>query len=208
MPTQARAAAAEPDDIREQLVKVATQLFLTRGYARVSVRDLAAACGLTTGVIYNRFRGKVELLVAALEQRIETDLESGRRHASAADINRSATETGLLEAELSRQAETYPDRAALRALLVEGAVAARRDAKTRSQLGTEHLDHLRWWKEIYRGWQRGQKINPDVDVEAMMMLLWAAELGLGVLEAYGIDPPRPAAWRRAIERVLRSLRHA
>jgi len=206
MPTQARAAAAEPDDIREQLVKVATQLFLTRGYARVSVRDLAAACGLTTGVIYNRFRGKVELLVAALAQRIDTDLESGRRHASAAEINRSATETGLLEAELSRQAEAYPDRAALRALLVEGAVAARRDAKTRSQLRTEHLDHLRWWKEIYRGWQRGQKIDPTVDIEAVMMLLWSAELGLGVLEAYGIEPPRPAAWRRAIERVFRSLR--
>lgn len=204
-----RAAAdesARPDALRDSLLEAAARLFLTRGYAEVSMRHLAAACGVTTGAIYNRFRGKLDLLVAAIEAGMDTELEAGRRRLSARELNLSATEPGVHEEDLARIAEAYPGRAGLRALLLEGAAAARRDSKLRTKLREEQMQHLRWWTEIYRAWQRGQHLDRTVDIEAVMMLLWSAELGLGVLEACGIELPSPRAWRMVVERLVGSLR--
>jgi AcrR family transcriptional regulator len=194
------------DATRARLVKTAADLFLRRGYGRVSVRELAAACGMTTGAIYARFRNKAEMLVAAIEERMESEMEFGSRHQSAKAIGRGATEPGILERFLLENIENSPSRAALRALLLEGAAAARRDRDVRAVLQEEQLDHLRWWSEIYRDWQRGQGIDSTIDAASIVQLLWAAELGFGILEAYGIDPPPPRDTRRLVDRLLQSLR--
>lgn len=205
--TSAPPAADDPntDATRERLVKSATEQFLKRGYACVSVRDVAAACDLTTGAIYNRFRSKLELLVAAIEARMDADLESSVRDGQD-NVPTNPGEHGALEQQLTARAHDHARRSALRALLLEGAAAARRDPKVRASLHEEQLRHLQWWGDVYRNWQHDQQIDPDIDMEAVLMFLWAAELGLGMLEAYGIEPPSPTGWRQATELVLRGLR--
>lgn len=194
----------DTDPTRARLLKAATQLFLRNGYASVSVRDLAAACGLTTGAIYSRFRNKTEMLVSAIETRMDSDLDRSSDEDQPA-ILLGATKRGELERVLLEITEQYPRRAALRALLIEGACAARRDPEVRESLRAEQLEHVNRWIDIYRRWQHSQGIDPSVDIDAVLMFMWAAELGLGVLEAYGMQPPKPRAWRRVIDRVLKSL---
>jgi TetR/AcrR family transcriptional regulator, repressor for uid operon len=194
----------DTDPTRARLLKAATQLFLRNGYASVSVRDLAAACGLTTGAIYSRFRNKTEMLVSAIETRMDSDLDRSSDEDQPA-ILVGVTKRGELERVLLEIMEQYPRRAALRALLIEGACAARRDPEVREGLRAEQLEHVNRWIDIYRGWQHSQGIDPNVDIEAVLMFMWAAELGLGVLEAYGMQPPKPRAWRRVIDRLLQSL---
>lgn len=53
---------------RALIVDEAARLFAARGYHAASVRDIAAACGVTPGAIYSHFASKEELLVAVYEE--------------------------------------------------------------------------------------------------------------------------------------------
>jgi hypothetical protein len=57
------------------------------------------------------------------------------------------------------------------------------------------------WRAIYRSLQADGQISDDVDVDSMVAYLWAAELGLGVLEALDVAPPKPARWAAVVRRV-------
>ena len=110
---------------RATLLDVAAETFEQDGYGATSVRDLADRSGMTTGAIYAHFRGKANLLAEAVKLRLERDLEEyGRRrygHATLADW-------------LARNFRDYRHRRAMRALLVEGAAAARVDEHARALL--------------------------------------------------------------------------
>jgi TetR/AcrR family transcriptional regulator, cholesterol catabolism regulator len=78
---------------RLRVVDEAARLFAERGYHAASVRDIAAACGMTVGAIYSHFASKEELLVAVYEEgvrRISSHVE--------ASVARQATPRARLEA--------------------------------------------------------------------------------------------------------------
>ena len=178
---------------RAALVRSACDLFIEQGYGAVSVRDLARRTQVTSGAIYGHFRNKADLLVAAVNEKLVTDLEAPQR-------GRSLRLAGYLAA----QARNYRSRAALRALIVEGAAAARVDPDIKEQLRALQTAKLREWRAIYRELQRSEHLDPDADMETLVIFLWAAEMGLGVLEALDVPLPKPSAWARVIESVVRS----
>jgi hypothetical protein len=93
----------------------------------------------------------------------------------------------------------------MRALLVEGAAAARVDDDVRDELSELLSTKLDEWRAIYHEVQIDEKMDPDVDMDTVVVMLVAIELGLGVLESIGLDLPKPAAWERTVERLLTSL---
>jgi len=62
------AMVEEAPDRRAHILKVAGRLFSQKGYHSTSMRDLAAALGLTQGSLYNHFAGKEELLFAIIDR--------------------------------------------------------------------------------------------------------------------------------------------
>jgi AcrR family transcriptional regulator len=183
-----------PSSTRDRLVALAAKVFAEEGYAGVAVRDLAARSGVTSGAIYGNFSGKADLLLAAIDAHIEADLMR---------VPPEGLET-LAEVD-SHIFAHYPEREQLRALLVEGAVAARRDSEVRDRLGADHSQRLDQWTDVYRTWQDRGEIAGDLDVRAVVITLWSIELGLGVLEALGIDMPAPDDVARVIERLFAGL---
>jgi AcrR family transcriptional regulator len=178
---------------REALVRSAAELFVEEGYGAVSVRDLARQTHLTSGAIYGHFRNKADLLVAAIADRIATELEGPQG------------KTNNFSSYIGRQWRTYRSRTAMRALLVEGAAAARVDDDVRDELSKLLSTKLDEWRAIYHEVQIDEKMDPDVDMDTVVVMLVAIELGLGVLESIGLDLPKPAAWERTVERLLTSL---
>ena len=178
---------------RAALVESASALFVEQGYGAVTVRDLARRTQVTSGAIYGHFRNKADLLVAAIEQHIAQDLylpSTGR--------------TGL-RSYMHRQWRSYRSRAGLRALLVEGAAAARIDPEIRRQLHAVQSAKLDEWKAIYHEIQQSEGLDPAVDMDSVLIMLWATELGLGVLESWDVELPKPATWARLVDRILSSL---
>ncbi len=178
---------------RAALVESASALFIEQGYGAVTVRDLARRTHVTSGAIYGHFRNKADLLVAAIAQHIVQDLYL------------PPTGRAGLRYYMQRQWRSYRSRAGLRALLVEGAAAARVDPDIRRQLNELQSAKLDEWKAIYHQIQETEGLDPAVDMDAVLIMLWATELGLGVLESWDVELPKPATWARLVDRILGSL---
>lgn len=56
-----------PEARRDEIAEAGLRLFARRGYLNVSVDDIAAAAGVTKGAVYHHFKGKDEMLVAAVD---------------------------------------------------------------------------------------------------------------------------------------------
>lgn len=178
---------------RAALVRSAYDLFVEHGYGAVSVRDLARRTQVTSGAIYGHFRNKADLLVAAIADHIDRDLSVK----STGDDN--------LRSYMRRQWKSYRSRAGLRALLVEAAGAARVDPEVERQMHALQVTKLAEWKAIYREIQHDEGLDPSVDMDALLVLLWATELGLGVLESWDVDLPKPGTWAALVDRIIGAL---
>jgi AcrR family transcriptional regulator len=110
---------------REQLLRLAGELFIERGYAAVSIRDIADAAGLTNGAVYGHFRTKGQLLVEVIR---------GRLAASDASIDFEALADDPARGVELMFDKRYRD---IRVLEVDAAAAARHDPDVAA--GLSHL---------------------------------------------------------------------
>lgn len=56
---------------RTRIMQAARRLFLTRGFTRVTIEDVAARAGYTRGAVYSNFANKGELFLALVDERFE-----------------------------------------------------------------------------------------------------------------------------------------
>jgi AcrR family transcriptional regulator len=178
------------------LIDSAAESFVEDGYGATSVRDLADRSQLTSGAIYGHFKSKANLLGEAVRFRITRDLEQrgGQKY----------DETVLAD-YLEHNFRDYPKRTALRALIVEAAAAARVDPDVRKLVHDVMAEKQDEWTQIYRDIWAREGLDPDVDPQSLQVLLWAAELGMGVLEALDVELPKPRALSRLVGRLVGSL---
>ena len=179
---------------RAALLALATERFATEGYAQTSMRDLERDGPVTLAAIYSHFHNKADLLVAAIHQRIVEDLE---------DVPDEVRRGDLVE-RLSNNARTYPERRALRALLVQAAASSQTDPETKQRVRDAQKSHLDDWSAAYRANRERIGLDPDVDIDTAILFNWAAELGLGILEVFDLAPD-PKHWTEMQARVARSL---
>jgi AcrR family transcriptional regulator len=184
---------------RAALIAVAAELFAQNGYVQTSIRDITRRGAVTSGALYGHFRSKADLLAEAISLRTAEQLESQSLV--------PGEEPDYVET-LTRLATDFPRRQQLRALIVQGAAAAQTDSETRTQLREEQLAHIRSWLEGYERERDRMGIHPSVDMDAALLYTWAVELGLGVLESLGIEPPSAEGWADVHNRFARSLKLA
>ena len=182
---------------RTALVDLATEMFAEKGYIQTSIRDIARSASMTSGAIYGHFRNKADLLVEAINERTAVELEA---QSMGLDGENDYVET------LTRLSRDFPKRRRLRALILQGAAASLTDEETRARLREEQLSHLRAWTKGYEANRERLGIHPDVDLQAAVVYTWAVEVGLGVLEAIGIEPKSRKGWADIHNRMARSLR--
>ena len=105
--------------MRDRIVEVASELFVARGFDGVSIRDIAAACGITNAALYYHFSAKTDLLRAILADYLE---ETARL----VDVAResSADAAGRLRAVVEGLIAQPPARRALMRLAIRTLFAA------------------------------------------------------------------------------------
>ncbi len=180
---------------RDVLVELAAEVFAAEGYASASVRDLGRRAGVTSGAIYGNFRGKADLLAEAVNARLTTDLWTlpGDLH------GRSLTDI------VGYQFGHYQDRTQLMSLLLEGALAARADDEVKRRLHETIAERLEPSVAAFESRRDAEKFDPDVDLDAVVKILWSIEIGLRVLSVLGVEPPAEDQCSDVVSRFLQGL---
>src|SRR5829696_5074691 len=128
--TETAETTTRSDPTRERLLAAAAEVFAEKGYDRAGVQEIAHRAGFTTGAIYGRFRGKADLLLAAME---------GQSADEFAELFAQSHEPGS-EVETANVLSTVGTHLVTddfdngQALLLEAFVAARRDPEVATML--------------------------------------------------------------------------
>jgi len=191
-----RRSTPKAEATRQHLIATAIELFAERGYENTSVREIGQRVGLTTGAIYDHFRNKADLLAAAVAAAIAAQLERPQSPGAVRPIVDSTTAVFA----------QHPSQTALRALLLDAAAAAKVDDAVRDRLREVQLDRLAAWTAVARAHQVDGDLDPTVDVDSWMRVLWALQFGLVIFDVFGIEPPDPDDTGALVQRFLDMLR--
>ena len=191
-------AVPSSDPTRDRLIAAAADVFAEKGYDKAGVQEIARRAGFTTGAIYGRFRGKADLLFAAIEAQTHNELEQlfaeHRFEGKATDILATVGSHLVTDPFDSGQA-----------LLLEAFIAARRDPEVATLVRGLIVDRARALGELVEEAKRDGSVDPRFDTESIVRFCHA--VGLGFLLFGAIDLPQPAAapWEALIARLVAAL---
>jgi AcrR family transcriptional regulator len=187
--------ASGGDPTRERLVAAAAAVFAEKGYDRAGVQEIARRAGFTTGAIYGRFRGKAELLLAAIEAQTDDEFEQ-----LFAEHRFKGKATDILTTVGSHLVTEEFDNG--QALLLEAFVAARRDPEVASMLRRIIEQRAENLITLIDDGKHSGGIDPALDTVAMVRFCHAVGLGFLLFGAIDMRRPEAAPWEALIDRLV------
>lgn len=198
-----RADHRTPEQTRSRLIEAAADVFAEAGYTGASIQAIASRAGVTSGTIYRHFDSKADLLLAVVDQAIQSvpiveELESGSE-VSAASLARL----------VSSYSEPGPRR--IRRLAIEVHAAASRDADAAELLlRFNRRIHATACARLEAGVASGM-LPEELDVPHTASLLLIVVMGLAHLDTLEPDLLGDPGWKRflegAVEDLLGNRRH-
>lgn len=186
------AAFDSVDPLGERLLDAAAAVFTEVGYDRAKVAEIARRAGVTTGAIYSRYRGKADLLVAALGEHLVDQIEQVLPEAP----------NGGADLLFSLGTRLLDERDDSEWLLLEAIVSSRRDPELAAMIRRSFEDdQSRISKYIQQGKDDGQI---DVSLSTGAIAHFAMALGMGMTVSHLLERDQPDAdeWRNVIDRVI------
>lgn len=182
------------DSIHLRLVEAAAIEFAESGLDGARVQAIAARAGLSTGAIYNRFAGRFELLLEALDVSFASVWDPAKFGASFRDGFEEVV--GALPVAAPSRGD---------ALMVETMSAARRHPEVRAAAA-------QWWERETKllgesaasGVDNGT-MKESLDADSVVFFSMALTVGVRVLRQAGVDAPDPDAWTALVSAVAASF---
>ncbi len=181
-------AKAASDPTRDRLVAAAAAVFAEKGYDRAGVQEIARRAGFTTGAIYGRFRGKAELLLAAIEAQSTDEFEQ-----LFAEHQFEGKATDIITTVGSHLVTEEFDNG--QALLLEAFVAARREPDVAVMLRRVIEQRAENLIELIADGKRTGGIDPALDTLSIVRFCHAVGLGFLLFGAVDLGRPRQARGR-------------
>jgi AcrR family transcriptional regulator len=189
------------DPTRDRLLAAAAEVFAEKGYDRAGVQEIARRAGFTTGAIYGRFRGKADLLLAAIGEQSHDEFDELFAEYRTKGLQGKATDilatvgTHLVTDEFDNG----------QALLLEAFVAARREpelAEMLRQVIEEQVEELTLLVEAAKS---AGGVDPGLDSFSVVRFCHAVGLGFLLFGALGLDRPEPVPWEELINRLIEAV---
>jgi AcrR family transcriptional regulator len=189
------AALPNGDPTRDRLLTAAAEVFAEKGYDRAGVQEIARRAGFTTGAIYGRFRGKAQLLLAAMEANSHDEFEElfaeHRFEGRATDILTTVGSHLVTDEFDSGQA-----------LLLEAFVAGRRDPEVAGMLRRLIEERTVSLTALVDEAKSTGAIDPALDTRSIVRFCHAVALGFLLFGAIDLDRPDPVPWETLIARLV------
>lgn len=182
------------DEIRTALIDAAAEVFASEGYSGARVQTIAERAGLTTGAIYNRFSGKSELLLEALD-----------RHTRALLDDLAEAELGATDILQTVGVALLDDESPASALLLESFMAARREDDIAERLRPRLADERARLAKLVDAEKGEGVLSAELDTAAVVTFCQSVGLGMRMLSVIEADMPDPQAWQQVISTLLASM---
>jgi AcrR family transcriptional regulator len=186
------------DPTRDRLLAAAAEVFAEKGYDRAGVQEIARRAGFTTGAIYGRFRGKGDLLLAAICEQSDDEFEElfaeHRFKGNVADVLATVGSHLVTDEFDSGQA-----------LLLEAFVAARREPELRETMRGAIEDRSNRLMALIEAGKESGEIDPALDSFSVVRFCHAVGLGFLLFGALGLDRPDPGPWETLINRLIEEV---
>lgn len=191
IPAAIRAVGAPPKNrralakmrTRQNLIDAAKRLFIESGYQEATVRDIAAAAGLSTGAVFANFEDKADLFHAVLEQ--DEQFVAGVMR-QAASLSAPDTLARLSAVFAAAYAFHLDQLSLLRAALAESWLQTPREAAEESRRRLEASALIEGL--IYKGMAEGE-LRSGIDVALVADLIWQtyqSNYRLALHDGYGL----------------------
>jgi AcrR family transcriptional regulator len=193
-----RIAGVTAEETRERLVAAAARVVAEQGYGGARVGEIAREAGLTTGAIYAHFRSKDELLAAATEAQGAAELG-----AWFGGVGTGGDVVDLLRTLARRLGR--PSRPDDGSLLVEAAVAARRDPEVAARLGRDVAARERALASLLQAAAASGDLDPSLPPTGVSRLALTFALGSLLVRALDLDPVDEEEWALVADRLVDAL---
>jgi AcrR family transcriptional regulator len=186
------------DPTRDRLLAAAAEVFAEKGYDRAGVQEIARRAGFTTGAIYGRFRGKADLLLAAIGEQSDDEFEElfaeHRFKGNVADVLATVGSHLVTDEFDSGQA-----------LLLEAFVAGRREPELRETMRCAIEERSSRLMALIEAGKENGEIDPSLDSFSVVRFCHAVGLGFLLFGALGLDRPDPGPWESLINRLIEEV---
>ncbi|MDZ7673704.1 MAG: TetR/AcrR family transcriptional regulator [Acidimicrobiales bacterium] len=191
-----RGVAADPT--RERLIRAAAEVFAEKGYDGAGVQEIARRAGFTTGAIYGRFRGKAELLLAAIEAHSHNELEQlFAEHRFEGRVTDVLTTVGS-----HLVTDPFDDG---QALLLEAFVAARRDPEVAELIRGLLDQRAERLAVLVEEAKVAGLVHESLDTDAIVRFCHAVGFGFLLFGAVDLEHPPPGPWETLIQQLVDAL---
>ena len=190
---------AVEDPTRDRLLSAAAEVFAEKGYDRAGVQEIARRAGFTTGAIYGRFRGKADLLLAAIASQSHDEFEE-----LFAEYETQGKPLDILHTVGSHLVTDEFDSG--QALLLEAFVAARREPELATMLREIVTEEGSELSQLIEHAKATGALDPDLDSFSVVRFCHAVALGFLLFGALGLDRPDAGPWEELISRLIGAVR--
>lgn len=186
------------DPTRDQLIAAAGAVFAEKGYDGAGVQEIARRAGYTTGAIYGRFKGKAELLLAAIEAHTDDELEQlfAEHHFEGRVTDIVTTVGAHLVTDPFDEGQ---------ALLLEAFVAARRDPEVRDLVRGLMVERASTFAALIEEAKASDLVAAEFDTDVIVRFCHAVGFGFLFYGAVGIEPPPAGPWEDLITHLVGSI---
>jgi AcrR family transcriptional regulator len=190
-------------EARARIVRAAERLFVTQGYRRTTMDDVARAIGVSKGALYLYYRSKIDLLreIQAANRR------SSRRWMADALARREDAARGFSESfdEVFRLAI---DREAI-TLWLEILGEAAQDEEIRATLRVDHREDTKNLRQFLAELRRRGLLGSTADLDVLTFMVVALFQGAVWNMSIGLDATKArATLQRALAEVLAAPKRA
>ena len=188
----------DEDPTRRRLIEAAAAVFAEKGYDGAGVQEIARRAGFTTGAIYGRFRGKAELLLAAIEAFTKDELgQLFAEHRQDGHVTDIVTTVGS-----HLVTEPFDDG---QALLLEAFVAARRDPEVATLMRARLDERTETFSQLIEEAKGQGLVDPAFDTDVIVRFCHSVGFGFLLFGALDLDRPGADPWERLIGRLVTSI---